>query len=112
MGSGYCAAAEVTNAGTQQVGWETEIGLDEDGLGGAVTSLWNGTWTQSGQTLTGNEESETDEEQRTLTQRVCVLLARLETVQPRRMKRGVKLARSHADILCPASPRITSGCCP
>jgi GH18 family chitinase len=46
--SGYCASIAVTNSGsTAAVGWSLPVPVD-----GKVSSLWNGTWTQSGSTLT------------------------------------------------------------
>ncbi len=46
-GGGYCASLTVTNSSGSAVTWSLGITVE-----GAVSSLWNGEWSQSGSTLT------------------------------------------------------------
>ncbi|AJQ96214.1 endo-1,4-beta-xylanase [Gynuella sunshinyii] len=46
-GEGYCGTLVVTNNNSSAVTWEVSLQMDGD-----VNSLWNGTWSQSGLTLT------------------------------------------------------------
>ena len=45
-GAGYCAALQLTNSGNSPVTWSVSLEVD-----GAVSNLWNGNWSQSGNVL-------------------------------------------------------------